>query len=122
MASFYTSVGQGKIADYIDDTTAPGTHYIGSGTGAGAASVASTVLSTESETRVSVTKSQPAADTNRWRATITYTGPKTVTNVGVFDASTSGNLLLIADGLSIPVDNTDTVEYTFDLQQKDATE
>jgi len=119
MAVFYTTIGKQKIVDRIDGTQAgSNTDFIAQGTGAGSASVSSTTLSTEaSESRVSATKSQPAADTNQWQATITANGSKTITNAGVFDASTGGNLLIIVDGLSIAVAANDSIQFTFTLQQ-----
>lgn len=119
MAVFYTTVGKQKVVDRVDGTQAgSNTDFVAHGTGAGSASVGSTILSTEaSEARVSAAKSQPAADTNQWQATIVANGTKTITNAGVFDASTSGNLLVIVDGLSIAVAANDSVQYTFTLQQ-----
>jgi hypothetical protein len=118
MAAVYTSAGEALICDYIDGTASPGTHYIGAGTGAGAAGKGSTTLSTEvSEARVSATKSQPSPDINRWVATQTYTGSKTITNCGVFDAATNGTLIVMGDGLSIAVQANDAVEFTVSLEQ-----
>ena len=119
MAVFYTTVGKEKVVDRVDGTQAgSNVDYVAQGTGAGAASVASTTLSTEAtEARVSGTKSQPAVDKNRWVATIVANGTKTITNAGVFDASTAGNLLVIVDGLSIAVVLNDSIQFTFDLQQ-----
>jgi hypothetical protein len=119
MADFYTTVGKTKVVDRVDNTQSGGnTDYLTAGTGAGAAGLASTVLSTEvSEARVATTKSQPAADTNQWLAVQTYTGTKTITNAGVFDASTVGSLMLISDGLSILVASGDSIQFTFTLQQ-----
>lgn len=119
MTAYYTTIGKAFVVDLIDDTASGGTtHFIGGGTGSTAASVASTGVSTEvSESRVAATKSQPAADTNQWVATQTYTATKTITNAGVFTASTSGTMFLIADGLSIAVTNGDSITFTFTLQQ-----
>lgn len=118
MANVYTQAGEELIVDFIDGTASPGTHYIGAGTGAGSFSKSSTTLFTEvSEARVSATKSQPAADRNQWQATQTYTGTKTITNAGVFSASSGGTLIVAADGLSIAVNNGDSIQFTFTLEQ-----
>jgi hypothetical protein len=118
MAAVYTQAGEELICDFIDGTASPGTHHIGSGTGAGSFVKGTTTLFTEvSEARVAVTKSQPAVDKNRWVATQTYTGSKTITNCGVFSASSGGTLFVGGDGLSIAVANGDAIEFTIDLEQ-----
>src|SRR5262245_16005154 len=109
MAVVYTNTGKTHVVDRIDDTEAGNsTDYIGAGTGAATSTVSSNALSTEgSEARVSAPKSQPATDKNQWQATQTYTGSKTITNAGVMSASTSGDMMIGADGLSIAVANGD---------------
>ena len=122
MAVFYTTIGQARIVDYIDGTATPGSHTINAGTGAVAAGVASTSLSTVvSESAVAATKSQPSANVNRWVGTQTYTGSKTITNAGVFTEASSV-LLLIGDGLSIAVTADDSIQFTFELEQIDVSE
>lgn len=117
MADIFTDVGEGLVADYVDGTaSAPTNWYVGQGTGAGTAAKGDTTLFTEaSEARVAATESQPAANQNRFVATITADGTKTITNAGVFDASTVGNMLLKSDFTGIPVNLNDTIEYTFTL-------
>src|SRR3990167_9976096 len=90
MANVYTSAGEAVVVDLIDGTSS--THldntnaHIGWGTGAGTADKADTTLFTEaSETRVTGTTSQPAADKNQWVATLTAAGAKTITNAGLFN-------------------------------------
>ena len=118
MANIYTQAGEELIVDFIDGTVTPGVHYIGAGTGAGSFSKGSTALFTEvGEARVSATKSQPATDKNQWLGTQTYTGTKTITNAGVLSASSSGTLIVAADGLSIAVNNGDSIQFTFTLEQ-----
>lgn len=121
MATFFTTVGQQWLTDVFDGTVTPGTHQVGAGTGAGAASVGSTALSTEiSEGRVNATKSQPTARTNRVVGTITFTGSKTVTNLGWFAEDTT--LLVHADGFSQAFTNGQQGEITIDLLHKDNSE
>ena len=118
MATMYTQAGEELIVDFIDATATPGTHYIGAGTGAGSFVKATAVLFTEvTEARPSATKSQPATDKNRWVATQTYTGTKTITNAGVLSALTGGTLIVAVDALSIAVGNGDSIQFTFDLEQ-----
>ncbi len=82
MATIYTQVGEEKVADLIDGTSA--VHLdatnakIGWGTGAGVAAKADTTLFTEaSEARVAPTVSQPVADKNQWLGTLTANAAKT---------------------------------------------
>ena len=117
MADIFTSVGEGLVADYVDGTaSAPANWYIGWGTGAGTAAKGDTTLFTEaSESRVTATESQPTADANRFVGTITADGTKTITNAGVFDASTSGNLLLKSDFTGIALTASDSIQFTFTI-------
>lgn len=117
MATVVTTAGINWLTDLVDGTvTKPANYYIGSGTGAGTAAVGDTTLNTEvSESRVATTLSQPAANTNRFAATQSFTGTKTVTNAGVFTASSSGTLLIHGDFTGIVVDSGDSIAYTIDM-------
>ncbi len=117
-ATMYTQAGEELVVDSIDGTITPGTNYIGAGTGAGSFNKASTTLFTEvGESRVAATKTQPVADKNQWQATQSYTGSKTITNAGVFSLVTAGTLIVAADSLSIAVNNGDSIQFTFTLEQ-----
>jgi len=117
-ATMYTQKGEEYVVDWADGTLTPGTHYIGAGTGAGSFIKSTNALFTEvAEARVSTTKSQPVADKNQWLATQGYTGTKTITNAGVLTLSTAGDLLVAVDALSIGVNNGDSIQYTFTLEQ-----
>lgn len=117
MADVFTQVGEEKVADLVDGTvSAPANYYIGWGTGAGTAVKGSTTLFTEaSEARVTATESQPAADQNRFVGTLTADGSKTITNAGVFDASTVGNLILHSDFAGIALALNDSIQFTFTI-------
>lgn len=122
MATVYTSAGEAKVVDLIDGTAS--THLdatngkIGWGTGAGTAAKGDTTLFTEaSEARVAVVASQPLADKNRWVATLTADGAKTITNAGLFDAATGGNLIVKGDFAGIALALGDKIEFTIDLEQ-----
>lgn len=122
MATIYTSAGEAKVVDLIDGTSA--THLdatngkIGWGTGAGTAAKGDTTLFTEAtEARVAVVASQPLADKNRWVATITADGAKTITNAGLFDAAAAGNLIVHGDFTGIVLALGDKIEFTIDLEQ-----
>lgn len=116
MADIFTDVGETLVADYVDGTaSAPTNWYIGWGTGAGTAAKGDTTLFTEVGTRQTATESQPAANQNRFVATLTSSGANTITNAGVFDASTSGNMLLKSDFTGIPLADTEQIEFTFTI-------
>lgn len=118
MATVFTTVGEGLAADYFDGTaSAPANWYVAWGTGTGTAAKGDTTLFTEAaESRVAATESQPAADTNRFVATITATGAKTITNAGLFDATAAGNMAIKGDFTGIPLAASDAIEFTIDLQ------
>lgn len=122
MATIYTSAGEAAVADLIDGVSS--THYdasnakIGWGTGAGTAAKGDTTLFVEaSESRVVPAVDQPATDTNRWIGTLTADGGKTITNAAVFDAATTGNMLVKGDFTGIILALNDKIEFTITLQQ-----
>jgi len=122
MATVYTSVGETVVVDLIDGVSA--VHLdatngkIGWGTGAGTAAKGDTTLFTEaSEARVAVVASQPTADKNQWVATITADGAKTITNAGLFDAASGGNLIVKGDFTGIVLALGDKIEFTISLEQ-----
>lgn len=122
MATVYTSVGETVVVDLVDGTSA--THLdntngkIGWGTGAGTAAKGDTTLFTEaSEARVAVTTSQPTADKHQWVGTITANGTKTITNAGLFDAASGGNLIVHGDFTGIALNANDAIEFTITLEQ-----
>ncbi|MDH3673653.1 MAG: hypothetical protein OES46_21265 [Gammaproteobacteria bacterium] len=113
MADIYTQVGEEFTVDQLD---AFGNYYVAWGTGAGTAAKGDTTLSTEaSEARVITTDSQPAADQMQWLGTITADGGKTITNAGIFDAATVGNLIMHSDFTGIVLAASDKIEFTFQL-------
>lgn len=122
MATVYTQAGEEKVVDLIDGVSA--VHLdatnakIGWGTGAGTAAKADTTLFTEaSEARVAAAISQPAADKNKWVGTLTADAAKTITNAGLFDAATTGNLVVKGDFTGIALALGDKIELTFSLEQ-----
>lgn len=116
MADIYTDAGEDLTTDIMDGTTAAPTWYVGWGTGAGTAAKGDTTLFTEAaESRVAATMSQPASNQNTFVATITSASAQTITNAGVFDAASAGNMLLKSDFTGIALGNGDKIEFTFDL-------
>jgi hypothetical protein len=120
MATHFVDVGKQWVVDKMDDSQASTMNRIGWGTGAGTAAENDTTLFTEaSETRATGTISQQTTtvtgDTFQVIGTITANGTKTITNAGLFDAATSGNMLIKGDFTGIPVVSGDSIEFTFKL-------
>lgn len=117
MATVLTTVGKAWIVDKLDETLQTTADFIGWGTGAGTAAAADTTLFTEaSESRVTATRTQPAADTIQWQGTLTATGAKTITNAGNLTASTSGTLIVHGDFTGIALAINDQIQFTITLQ------
>lgn len=95
--------------------------YVAWGTGAGTAAVGDTTLFTEAaEARVSGSSSRVTTsvtnDTYQVVGTITAAGNKTITNAGLFDASTSGNLFMKGDFSGVVLNTNDQIQFTFKVQ------
>lgn len=121
MATVYTDAGEAAVVDIIDDTgtvLSAANAKIGWGTGAGTAGKGDTTLFTEAaEARVVGAITQPAADKNRWIGTITSASGQTITNAGLFDAATNGNLIIHGDFTGIVLATNDKIEFTITLEQ-----
>lgn len=117
LAAVFTDVGEAKVADLWDGTaSAPANWYIAWGTGSTTAAKGQTTLvAASAEARVAGTESQPSADVNRLVGTITSSGSQTIAEVGVFDASTVGNMVMRADFTGIALAASDSIQFTIDL-------
>jgi hypothetical protein len=121
MATVVTNAGLDIVTDRIGGGgTEP--NYVAWGTGAGTAAVTDTTLFTESgdETRTSGTSSQQTTnttnDTYRVVGTITVASSgKTITNVGLFDAASVGNLFVKSDFTGIALDVGESIQFTIDV-------
>lgn len=92
-------------------------NYAAWGTGAGTAAATDTTLFTEAaEARVAGTSTQQTttttSDTYQVVATITSAGTQTITNFGLFDASTAGNLFLKGDFTGVALVAGESVQFT----------
>lgn len=122
MAAVLTNAGKAITTARIKGTgTEP--NYVAWGTGAGTAAAADTALFTEaSEARVAGTSSQQttavANDTYQVVGTIIANGTKTITNIGLFDAASAGNLFMHADfgGSGVPLSAGDAIQLTQKVQ------
>lgn len=118
MASILANTGKSFITNLLASSAAK---YIGWGTGAGTAAASDTTLFTESsETRATGTQSQQTtsttSDTYRVVGTITATAIRAITNAGIFDAVTVGNLIAKGDFATLNLASGDSIQFTFNLQ------
>lgn len=109
--------GLAKITDLLAAVTTVCPGWVGWGTGITAPVVGNTGLETPSaEARTVGTKTQQttttANDTYQVVALITAASAQAITEVGVFDALTSGNLFLRATFSAINVSIGDTITFT----------
>jgi len=104
----YTSAGEGRVIDLMDTVT----WYGASGTGAVAAAKGDTTLGTQVGSRVSTTDTQPAADQLQMVFQQDYTGAAAITEVGIFDAASSGVLLQRHVFDPVNVGDGDSIEFT----------
>ena len=98
------------------------TPYVGWGTGAGTSGVTDTTLftevtaeraaSTQTITTVTVTN-----DNLHNVCTLTSVSGGTITNAGLFDAASSGNLYVKGDFTGVVLSAGDKIEFTVDLKQ-----
>ena len=121
MATVFSNAGKAIVTNRLKGQgTEP--NYIGWGTGTGTAAVTDTTLFTEAtESRVAGTSSQQTTtvtnDTYQVVGTMTVSGAgKTITNVGLFDAATSGNLLMKSDFSGIALNVGESIQFTQKLQ------
>jgi hypothetical protein len=120
MATVLANRGKEIIVDRIlGNGTEP--KYVAWGTGAGTAAATDTTLFTESaESRTAGTSSKvtttTTSDTYQVVGTITATGSRTITNAGLFDASTSGNLFIKTDFTGVVLATSDSITFTFKVQ------
>lgn len=115
MATVYTNAGKAITTNRIKGSgTEPA--YVAIGTGAGTAAITDTTLFTEAESRVAGTSTQQTTtvtnDTYQVVGTITATATRAVTNAGLFDASTAGNLFMKGDFSTINLSTGDSIQIT----------
>lgn len=115
MATVFTNAGKAITTNRIKGSgTEPS--YVAIGTGAGTAAATDTTLFTEVESRVAGTSTQQtttvANDTYQVVGTITATASRAVTNAGLFDASTAGNLFMKGDFSTVNLSTGDSIQLT----------
>lgn len=116
MATVFTNGGKAITTNRLKGA---GTEpvYVAWGTGAGTAAAADTTLFTEAaEARVAGTSTQQTttttSDTYQVVGTITAAAGKTITNAGLFDASTVGNLYMKGDFTGVALNTGESIQFT----------
>jgi hypothetical protein len=123
LATVFTNAGTAIVTNRIIQAgTAP--KNIGWGIGTGAAAVTDTTLGTESapttsggrtvgtESRTTVTVTN---DNYQVTGTVTAAGTLAITEAGLFDATTAGNLLIRSVFSAVNVVVSDSIAFTFGL-------
>lgn len=120
MATILVNAGKDIVTNRIK---AAGTEpvYVGWGTGAGTAAIADTTLFTESaEARTSGTSTRVTTtttnDTYQVVGTIVATAGRTITNAGLLDASSAGNLFMKGDFTGVVLASGDSIQFTMQVQ------
>lgn len=108
MAKVLTNGGAAYLANLLDSS-----YWIGWGTGVGTSDVSFVVLHTEStEPRIAATVNI-SGNTLRVVGLMTADADKSITNAGVFSASTGGTLITMVDFISQPLEEGDGINFTF---------
>ncbi len=121
MANIVTNTGKGVITGRFLSAAAPLALYIGWGTGNGEASQTDTTLFNESnEARAAAAVSQftttTTSDTVQAIATLQATANRAITNAGLFDALTSGNMIMKGNFSAVNLNNGDSIAFTMRIQ------
>jgi len=120
MATLIVNTGKAIVTNYLAGGAATQPKYVAWGTGAGTTAATDTTLFTETGTRVTGTTTQQTTsttnDTYQVIGTLTASGTVTITNAGLFDASTSGNLFVKGDFTGIGLTSGDSIQFTFKTQ------
>lgn len=122
MSTVFTNAGKAITTARLKGSgTEP--NYVAWGTGAGTSANTDTTLFTESaqESRVAGTSTQQTTsvtnDTYQVVGTLTVaTAGKTITNVGLFDAASTGNLFMKGDFTGLPLNVGDSIQFTMKVQ------
>lgn len=120
MATLLVDTGKAIVTNYLAGGAATQPKYVAWGTGAGTTSITDTTLFSETGTRVTGTATQQTTtttnDTYQVVGTATAVGTVTITNAGLFDAVSSGNLFVKGDFTGIGLTSGDSIQFTFKTQ------
>ena len=120
MATLLVNTGKAIVTNYLAGGAATQPKYVAWGTGAGTTAATDTTLFTETGTRTAGTTTQQTTsttnDTYQVVGTLTAGGTLAITNAGIFDASTSGNLFVKGDFSTINLTTGDSIQFTVKTQ------
>jgi len=122
MPTLLVNNGRAIVTNRIKNgaTGATEPNFVAWGTGAGTTAQADSSLFTETGSRVSGTSTQQTTsttnDTYQVIGTQTAGGSLAITNAGLFDASTAGNLFVKGDFSTINLASGDSIQFTFRTQ------
>lgn len=120
MATVLTNTARSELSSALNGSTLTVPKYVGWGTGAGTSAVTDTTLFTEADSRVtgtpSVTTTSVTNDTFQVVSTNTAGSGETITNAGIFDATTSGNLYVKGDFSGVVLNTGDKIQFTITIQ------
>jgi len=120
MATLLVNTGKAIVTNYLAGGAATQPKYVGWGTGAGTTAATDTTLFTEVGTRTSGTTTQQTTsttnDTYQVIGTVTAGSSLTITNAGLFDALSSGNLFVKGDFTGVALTSGDSIQFTFKTQ------
>lgn len=112
----YTTTGRQWTVDKFRGTVATEQKYVAWGTGATAEAVGNTALATAAaEARTLGTMSSPSAGMYQVVGTITSASTQTITEVGLFDATTVGVMILRALFTGVPMVSGDSIAFTLQI-------
>lgn len=120
MATVVVNRGKEIVVDRIlGNGTEP--KFVAWGTGAGTAAATDTTLFTEaSEARTNGTSSKVTTtttnDSYQVVGTIVADANKTITNAGLFDASSAGNLFVKGDFTGVALNTGESIQFTIKVQ------
>ena len=122
MATLLVNTGRAIITNRVKNgaTGATEPNFVAWGTGAGTTGATDTTLFTETGTRVAGTSTQQntstTGDTYQVAGIMTAGGTLAITNAGLFDASTAGNLFIKGDFTTINLSSGDAISFTIKAQ------
>ena len=119
LAPLVTNAGKDIITNRIKGAgTEP--NYVAMGTGSTAEAATQTALVTEVETRTAGTSTRQTTtttnDTYRVVGAVAATTARAITESGLFDASTTGNMLCRGVFTVINLANGDSINFTWNIQ------
>lgn len=118
---FFMDAGKAICSNLVSGLGGTVPKYAAMGTGAGPADSTATALSTEVETRSGANAPTRVTttvtnDTVQVVNTVTATATRAITECGLFDASSSGNTLIMSSISTINLANGDSIQFTYKLK------